>query len=268
MKAFDSLLKQYNDLGIIQSKDEFEKIKIEFVYHSNRLEGSNLTIIQTQDIVNTHKTTGEVSLVDSLMAIDNYRALNQALSFGANKYPITEKMLLDLHKSLLKNSFELDPAYSGWKDKGQKLGAYKIKTNRILHLQDSIEKYYETPSPKESKEIILKSLEAHNRSSDPFLEKLSKLIQNIYNAHAFFDGNKRMTRIVIANRLVANGFPLVVLHGNKDAYNVALMDGFINQTHTSIMEVLVKSFNQYLAQKIEESKDLKKPNSKGFDLIL
>ena len=109
----------------------------------NRLEGSNLTIIQTQDFVNKHLSKGEVSVVDSLMAIDNYRALNQALTFGANKYPLTEKILLNLLESLLKNTFELDPAYLTWKDKGQKLGAYKIKTNRILHSQNGIETYYE-----------------------------------------------------------------------------------------------------------------------------
>ena len=224
MKTFESLLKQYNELGIIQSKSEFDKVKIEFVYHSNRLEGSNLTIIQTQDIVNTHKASGEVSVEDSLMAIDNFRALNQALAFGASKYPLTEKMLLNLHVSLLKNSFEVDPAYLSWKEKGQELGDYKIKSNRILHIENGVEVYYDTPTRDESKEMILMSLEAYNGSEAPFIEKLSKFIQNIYNAHAFFDGNKRMTRLLIANQLLANNFPLVVLHNNKNAYNVALID--------------------------------------------
>lgn len=268
MKTFNTLLKQYNELGIIQDKAEFDKAKIEFVYHSNRLEGSNLTIIQTQDILNTHKASGEVSVVDSLMAIDNYRALNQALSFGASKYPLTEKMLLNLHESLLKNSFEIDPAYLSWKEKGQELGAYKIKSNRILHIENGNEVYYETPTPKESQEIIVKSLEAYNDSSAPFLEKLSKLVQNVYNAHAFFDGNKRMTRLLVANQLLANSFPLVVLHNDKNAYNVALIDGYVNQTHQPIMDVLVRAFNQYLSKQIEEQKHSNKPNSKGFGLIL
>jgi Fic family protein len=268
METFESLLKQYNELGIIQSKAEFDKVKIEFVYHSNRLEGSNLTIVQTQDIVNTHKTSGEVSVVDSLMAIDNYRALNQALSFGASKYPLTEKMLLNLHESLLKNSFEIDPAYASWKEKGQKLGTYKIKSNRILHIENGVEVYYDTPTPEESQEIIVKSLEAYDGSVAPFLEKLSKLVQNVYNAHAFFDGNKRMTRLLIANQLLANGFPLVVLHGEKNAYNLALIDGFVNQTHQPILDVIVRAFNQYLAQQIEEQKHSNKPNSSGFGLIL
>jgi Fic family protein len=268
MKTFETLLKQYSELGLIQSKAEFDKVKIEFVYHSNRLEGSNLTIIQTQDIVNTHKASGEVSVIDSLMAIDNYRALNQALSFGASKYPLTEKILLSLHESLLKNSFELDPAYVSWKEKGQELGAYKIKANRILHVQNDVEVYYETPTPEQSQEMILKSLEAYNSSATPFIEKLSKLVQNVYNAHAFFDGNKRMTRLLIANQLLANGFPLVVLHNDKNAYNEALIDGFVNQTHQPIMNVLVTAFNQYLAQQIEEQKHTKKPKSKGFGLIL
>jgi len=268
MKTFETLFKQYNELEIIQSKAEFDKAKIEFVYHSNSLEGSNLTIVQTQDIVNTHKTSGEVSVIDSLMAIDNYRALNQALSFGASKYPLTEKMLLNLHENLLKNSFELDPAYVSWKEKGQKLGMYKIKSNRILYIQNNKETYYNTPTPEESQEIIIKSLETYHSSIDSFLEKLSKLVQNIYNAHAFFDGNKRMTRLLVANQLIANGFPLVVLHNDKNAYNVALIDGFVKRTHQPILEVLVKAFNQYLAKQIEEYKRTNHSKSKGFGLIL
>jgi len=172
---FDDLLKTYHRLNIIQSKDEFDKTKIEFVYHSNRLEGSNLTLFQTEDIINSHHIKGEASFLECLMAIDNYRALNLALTFGVNKYPLTEKMLLNFHQTLLKNSFENDPAYASWKDKGQLLGEFKVGSNRIRRTEGGKDVYYPTPTVIESKENILKSLELYNFSSEHFLEKLSKL---------------------------------------------------------------------------------------------
>ena len=267
MNKLNSLIKQYNSLNITQSKDEFSRMKIEYVYHSNRLEGSNLTIIQTEDVINLHQIKGEASIIDGVMAIDNYRALGQALSFGANKYPLNENMLLSLHSTLLKNTFELDPGYNSVKSKGQKLGEYKTTSNRILFTQGTNKEYFDTPTPKESAELVKQSLSDYQNSKDPFVLKLSKLLQNIYNAHPFFDGNKRMTRLIIANQLIANGYPLIVLHRNKNTYNEALINGFINQTHEPLMNVLLVNFKQFYAERIQEVSIVKKPK-KGFNYIL
>lgn len=265
---FESLLNEYNALEIMQSKTEFDANKIEFVHHSNRLEGSALTLIQTKDIVEHHKTKGETSIIDGVMAIDHYRALNLALNFGANKYPLSEKILLSLHESLLKNTFELDPFYQSWKDKGQKLGAYKVKSNRILYQINDTEKYYETPSVEDSKSLVIKSLALHQKSNEPFIAKLSKLIQNIYNAHPFFDGNKRMTRLIIANQLINDGLPLMPIPFNNGAYNKALIEGFVNQSNHQIQDVLKVIFSQYLAKAIESHKTNSNKPNKGFGLIL
>jgi len=267
MDSFDTLVEQYRKLEISQSKEEFDKSKINFVYHSNKLEGSNLTLIQTQEIIKHHAIKGEASITDSLMAIDHYRALNQALSFGANKYPLSEKMILQLHETLLKSSFEVDPFYENWKAQGQLPGAYKIKSNRILFLQGDKETYYETPSPEQGKELVSKSISHYNQSTDSFIIKLSKLVQNLYNAHAMFDGNKRITRLVIAQQLIANNLPLIVLNYQNGEYNEALIKGFINKNNTQLLQVLRQRFTQYLAEKIELNQKSKKVSGKGLGFI-
>lgn len=268
MVKFEQLLEEYNKLELFQTKEAFEKSKIEFVHYSNKLEGSNLTLIQTHEIIEFHSAKGEISIIDSLMAIDHYKALNQALIFGANKYPLTEKILLQLHQILLKNTFEVDPFYQNWKAQGQEPGMYKIKTNRILLQQNGVDTYFETPKPEESKELIVKSIEVYVNSSDDFILKLSKLIQNIYNAHAMFDGNKRLTRLVLANQLYANNLPLIVFSRNKNEYNEALIDGFINKNNNAIFKVLENTINQFLASEIENYKKTNKSNNKGIGFIL
>lgn len=268
MDSFATLVKQYRKLEISQSKEKFEQAKIDFVYHSNKLEGSNLTLIQTQEIIKHHSIKGEASVTDSLMAIDHYRALNQALSFGANKYPLTEKMILQLHEILLKSSFEVDPFYENWKAQGQLPGAYKIKSNRILFTQGGKEIYYETPSPKQGAELVLKSIEHYNQSTESFLIKLSKLVQNLYNAHAMFDGNKRITRLVIAQQLIANDLPLIVLNYQNGAYNEALINGFIDKSNLELLQILTERFSQYLAAEIEMHQESKKIGGKGLGFIL
>ena len=268
METFENILGQYRKLDISQTKEEFDQAKIDFVYHSNKLEGSNLTLIQTQEIIQHHAIKGEASVIDSLMAIDHYRALNQALSFGANKYPLSEKMILQLHETLLKSTFEVDPFYENWKAQGQLPGAYKIKSNRILFQQGGKEIYYETPTPEQGKELVLKSVEHYLNSDESFLVKLSKLIQNLYNAHAMFDGNKRITRLVIAQQLLANDLPLMILNYNDGAYNEALMVGFVAKSHKDLLEVLTSNFSQYLSAQIEEYQKAKKIGGKGLGFIL
>lgn len=267
MSEFEKIYAQYKSLKISISKESYEKIKMEFIYHSNRLEGSNLTLIQTIDVIHRHKAIGEVSVEDMMMAIDHYRAINEALSFGANKYPLTEKILLSLHETLLKNTFQIDPSYKSWIDSGQKLGQYKIKENRILTTINGKEEYFVTPPPIKCKEMVKEAIELYTKSKDPFLLKLSKLIQNIYNAHPFFDGNKRMTRLVIANQLIANDYPLLIPHKIQNEYNEALIKGYIENSNIFVLNVLERSFNQQISEEIEKYNQARKPN-KGFGLIL
>lgn len=265
---FYKLVEKYQKLNIIPSKEAFDDLKIKFVFLSNKLEGSALTLIQTKEIIDSHKFVGEGSLIDGLMAIDHYRALNNALLFGSNKYPLSENIILNLHKTLLKNTFEIDPFYNNWISKGQKLGEYKIQSNRILFQNGNEKKYYQTPSPIESKRFILDSIDAYNNSTDEFLTKLSKLVQNVYNAHAFFDGNKRMTRLIIANQLFSNNLPLMLPHSIKSNYNNALMEGFLNNNHEPILKIIETSFCQQLQEQIELNSKLPKTKRKGFGLIL
>ncbi len=265
---FKHLIKKYHQLNITQTKQEFDEIKQEFVCYSNQLEGSNLTLIQTKEIISHHKIKGEASVIDTLMAIDHYKSLNQALYFGANQYALTEKLLLNIHKILFKNTFEVDPFYLSWKNKGQQLGQYKVTSNRIKYTINNQTKYYETPTPEESKKLIVGALENYQNSQQEFIIKLSKLVQNIYNAHPFFDGNKRITRLLIANQLISNKLPLIPIPYNKGKYNKALIEGFINQTHLPIQQEIETIFNQFLVERIEEiTQKTKKPN-KGFGLII
>ena len=163
-----SLYSKFKKLNFVQEKQEFDLRKQEFVYHSNRLEGSGLTLIQTIDVISEHKVKGEASVEETLMAIDHYRALNQALLFGGNKYPLTNSLLLQLHETLLKNTFSIDPFYNSWKSKGQELGGFKVADNKIKIGID----YFDTPSFKVVEKAIINIIHRHTESDEIFPVKL------------------------------------------------------------------------------------------------
>jgi len=258
-EEYISFYKQFLKLNFVQEKSEFELRKKEFVYHSNRLEGSGLTLIQTIDVIEEHRLRGEASVEDTLMAIDHYRALNQALLFGGNKYPLSSSLLLQIHEVLLKNSFNVDPFYNSWKSKGQELGSFKVADNKIK-IGDE---YYDTPSF----DIVVSSMELllkiYSESIEILPIKLGKLIQNIYNLHPFFDGNKRMTRLIVAHQLLKNEIPLLVFHEYKNSYNQALINGFSQNSNEEITTLLTKMLNKELYLRISKTKTSKK----GFNMI-
>ena len=76
-EEFDDLLKTYCNLDINQSKMVFDQAKIDFVYYSNKLEGSAITLTQTKDVIYNHKSKGETSIIDSIMAIEQYKFYNK-----------------------------------------------------------------------------------------------------------------------------------------------------------------------------------------------
>ena len=265
----DKLIEKYKSFNHIDSKETLDKQKIDFVYHSNRLEGSNLTLAQTEDVINYHKTNGEVKLEDMLMAIDHHKALNESIAFGANKYPLSNNLLLQIHTQLLKNTFEISSEYFSWKNKGQKLGELKVSPNRIKITENGKETYFQTPSPEESKNFISQAISFHNKSTESFLEKTTKLMQNIYNAHPFFDGNKRMTRLIFANRLIANELPLITPHKDKYVYNDALVQGLKKGSHQDLKNIIEIEIKNHLQKEIQQLENTKKPKKrKGLGFIL
>ena len=272
-KEFDQLLKQHKDIDFVKSIEEERALKQQFVHYSNKLEGSNLTLIQTEQIINENKITtsdNAATLVDIMMAHDHYAALNQAISMGMNKYPLNEKILLSIHHTLLKKTFEVAGDYFHVISKGQKLGEFKKTNNKIKHIQGGHVEYLVPPDFEIAPKITLRAIADYYNSNEHFIEKLSKLIQSIWSAHPFFDGNKRMTRLIVANQLIANGLPFMLPHSNKNNYNDALLEGFKTKSNKPIKEVLIVAFSQQLAKDIELYKKIKKntkPN-KGFTMIL
>lgn len=251
IKQFEQLVERYNSFDWVPPKQWYDQKKIEFVFHSNRLEGSSLTLIQTKDILESGSSNQGLSLVDGLMAVDHYKALNQALLFGGNKYPLTNKLLLEVHATLLKNTFEVDPFYISWKNKGQELGVFKASPNQILHQVGKNQELYPTCLPIECEARIAQALLNYEQSGLPFIEKLAELAQVIYSIHPFFDGNKRMVRLVIAKELVSEGLPLLLPHDHQNTFNEALVSGFIEKSYQPLLEVMLKAFVRQLTNEVD-----------------
>ena len=73
------LIDKYNRLGISEVLDHEKFNHISIVHHSTRIEGSTLTEVETQVLINEGLTPKGKPLQDSLMVTDHFEALQFTL---------------------------------------------------------------------------------------------------------------------------------------------------------------------------------------------
>ena len=82
------LIDKYNSLEIEKVIDHNKFNLISIVHHSTKIEGSTLTEIETQVLINEGLTPKGKPLQDSLMVTDHYAALQFAVKEAKAKRPV------------------------------------------------------------------------------------------------------------------------------------------------------------------------------------
>jgi Fic family protein len=230
------------------------KIRLEFNFNSNHLEGNTLTYGETELLLKFDKTTGnhEMREFEEMKAHDVAFKLIQEWSSDVD-FELTETKIRELNEIILVKPF--------WKDAetqdGQKtrrlimVGQYKEHPNSVRLQNGEIFEYaspIETPIKMAEliewyrKEIELKRLHP--------IELAAMLHHKFVLIHPFDDGNGRISRLLINYVLLKNNLPPIVIK-TKDKKNylnalnqadVGNMPAFIKY----IAEQLVWSLNLYI----------------------
>jgi len=93
-------LQQYRHL---QGEKVVKAFELEYTYESNRIEGNTLTLQETALVVEKGLTIGGKSLKEHLEAINHTHALAYVSGLVADKTPLTETILLNIHKLILQS---------------------------------------------------------------------------------------------------------------------------------------------------------------------
>lgn len=246
------------------------KIRLEFNYNSNHLEGNTLTYGETKLLLIFDKTEGshEMREFEEMKAHDLAFKLIQDWAADAD-FELTETRIRELNELILVKPF--------WKDAetpdGQKtrrlitVGQYKEHPNSV-RLQNG--EIFEYASPIETPIKMAELIEWYRKEVElkrlhP-IELAAKLHHKFVLIHPFDDGNGRISRLLINYVLLKNNLPPIVIK-TKDKKNylnalnqadVGNMPAFIKY----IAEQLVWSLNLYIdainGKSIEEADDLDK----------
>lgn len=227
--TIDALKEQWDALQPLTAENDarlWKKMRLEWNYNSNHIEGNTLTYGETELLLIHDRTTGDHQLRDyeEMKAHDVGIAHIREL---AGKDPIIgEADIRNLNKIILKEPFWKEAITADGKPTRKQVipGQYKSAPNNVRTATGEIF-MFASPSETPAKMADLvswlrKSLEEPRRHA---MEIISKLHHDFALIHPFDDGNGRVARLLVNYVLLRGGFPpLIVKAADKASYLTAL----------------------------------------------
>ena len=269
MEKILDLLSKFNTISIPLSMEEEQQMLYEYVYATNKLEGNQLTLIQTTELFKSDTISGNnIKTSDILEQKGMYKALKRMLLAVKNNEELTVELLLELNWLCIGSLWNED-YYLDAKEKGQEKGTFKISPNVISIKKNNIEieKIIPLSSPENVSEKMTGLVTQINSSNKNILDKAIFLAQEIWLHQPFVDGNKRIGRLLINFLLMKAGFPLFAYSSKKLNYNSLLVEQYYDHKPDLIKNYIVETITSKLEAAIISNSKIKK-NGNGFRLML
>lgn len=259
------LIDKYNNLGIDQVIDHEKFNLISIVHHSTRIEGSTLTEVETQVLINEGLTPKGKPLQDALMVTDHFNALKFTIEKARAKTPVTTALIQKINSLTIKNTgsvyntiFGTIDARTGAFRKGNVTAGstYFPNFDKVEKLtNDLVKKINGIMKPEISvEEQVNLSFDAHF---------------NLVSIHPFYDGNGRTSRLLMNYIQAWYNLPFaIVLNESKAEYIQALIDTREKNDINIFRSFMRDEYQKHLTEEIEEFNAVNKPKKgKGFNLM-
>jgi Fic family protein len=207
VEAAHAAYRQEWDAGRVLA-NSVEALRVELTYHSNAIEGSTLSLRETQLVLEGYAPSGGKMLREIYEARNHDRALRMLEQWAEERprsVPLTDQDLLEVHARMLA---EIDP-----------LSAGRFRSSRVLIKGTR----FIPPGSPQFADLIPRMLELANQEGIPPALQAAELHYNFVAIHPFNDGNGRMARLLMNYHLLRQGYPHAVIEvGERAEYLVAL----------------------------------------------
>lgn len=271
IKEIDQLKETLNQLLPFSQENQNrlqKKIRLEFNYNSNHIEGNTLTYGQTQLLLLFDKSTGDVLVSDIEEMKAHDLALSQIIELSKeDERPLSEIFIKELNKIILVKPF--------WKDaispngvptrKKIEIGQYKSSPNSVLLRNGEI---YEYASPEETPALMRDLLDWYEENKGKLhpVHLAALFHYKFVCIHPFDDGNGRVARLLMNFILLRYNFPMIIIKSDdKEKYLTSLQKADTGDT-LSLLEYIEKqaihslllSIKAGKGESIEEKDDVNK----------
>jgi len=177
---------------ILNRQDIYEDLVLNITYHTNNIEGSTLTKIETQTILFDHNSQVNKPVKEILEAKNHQIAFDYLLSHLSRNKKIDEAFILKLHNILMVGTLS-------------NAGIYRYHNVRIVGSNVPTANYLSIP--KLMKELILK---INNSKTDTIAES-AKIHAEFEQIHPYSDGNGRVGRLILIAQLLQHNLPPAII---------------------------------------------------------
>ncbi len=208
-----------------------QRLRLEWTYHSNAIEGNSLTYGETRALLMHGVTAKGKPLKDHLDIKGHREALDYLERVVQGGEPLRLVAIREMHKLLLGEPYEM---WAGTPD-GQRVrrtitpGQFKTQRNHVVTATGEVH-YYARPEevPALMQDLVdwaretMEQAEAGDLHPIPFAADLHHRFAAI---HPFDDGNGRMARLLMNLVLMRTGYvPAVIRQDRRPAYYGALAE--------------------------------------------
>ena len=237
------------------------KFMLEFNYNSNHIEGNTLTYGQTEILLLFDRVIDSASMKDLEDMKASNIGLNMMQHYALDQYPLTEKFVRELHKTILRADYEEYRTSGGHQyHYTVHAGIYKTRPNSVITRTGE---RFEYASPEETP-ALMKDLVDWYRDAEQdgryTIAELCALFHYRYiRIHPFEDGNGRIARLLVNYILARHHYPMIVIKtDDRENYLKALddCDGFAGTApsagaHATVEQI--RPFVVYIERCIERA---------------
>ena len=235
-----------------------QKLRLEWNYHSNAIEGNAMSYGETVTYLMYGLTAKGKTLKDHLDIREHNEAIYLLLNMVKEERGFSEADIRALHKIILVESYYSDAITPDGKPAKKliKIGQYKEQPNHVITPTGETH-YYATP---EDVPILMGELmnwyNAEKNNTDIHPSVLAAIFHHRFVAiHPFDDGNGRLGRILMNLILMQKGLPPAIIKlKDREDYYVAL-----NNANAGNYNLLV----EYIGHALNDSLDIYLRAAKG-----
>lgn len=246
----------------------WDKLRLDWNFHSNHLEGNQLEYGQTKLLLLHGITVGGKPLKDHNEIVGHNQAIKILEEMVRGGEFLTQHNIRHLHEKILPQASYCDSITSNGKPSRKLIegGKYKTSPNHVLTATGEIFRFAEAfEVPAKMQDLLEWTKEEINKNANPTIIA-AKFHYRFIRIHPFDDGNGRMARLLMNFILMKYGLPPVIIKSSdKGNYLLALQkaDGLGEDEFTPyIANNLIKSLELMIraleGENIDEDADLEK----------
>ena len=248
----------------------WQKLRLEWNYHSNHIEGNTLTYGETELLLIHGQTHGNHSIreYEEMQAHDVGIAHLRDLAADHLRF-ISESDIRNLNKIILKEPFWKPAQTVDGKPSRKQIipGEYKTSPNNVVTATGELFAFVDPAEvPTKMQELVQAMRVSLDAGDRPILTQLAKLHHDFVLIHPFDDGNGRVARMLVNYVLMRQGYPPIIVPTERkkdyltalrlaDAGDLAEFEKFIESCVLRSLELGIKAAK---GESLDEPGDLEK----------